>query len=171
MGMYLREQGQYAEAEASVRHALVLEEHLLGPQHLDTAQTLYVLGGVYFKQGKYQEAEPLLQRALAIREEHLGTTHPDTATSLNSLGELFRVQGKYLEAEPLYVRALAIREKALGPEHPDVATSLAGFIAFYTALLIVELYLMFKYARLGPSSLGTGRYDDESGTAVHGAHT
>jgi len=53
----------------------------------------------------------------------------------------------------------------------DVATSLAGFIAFYTALLIVELYLMFKYARLGPSSLGTGRYDDESGTAVHGAHT
>ena len=53
----------------------------------------------------------------------------------------------------------------------DVATSLAGFIAFYTALLIVELYLMFKYARLGPSSLGTGRYDDESGAAVHGAHT
>ena len=42
--------------------------------------------------------------------------------------------------------------------------SLGGFIAFYTALLIVELYLMFKYARLGPSSLGTGRYHDESGS-------
>jgi cytochrome d ubiquinol oxidase subunit I len=40
----------------------------------------------------------------------------------------------------------------------QVATSLAGFIILYTALLIVELYLMFKYARLGPSSLGTGRY-------------
>ncbi|HET7031815.1 MAG TPA: cytochrome ubiquinol oxidase subunit I, partial [Casimicrobiaceae bacterium] len=39
--------------------------------------------------------------------------------------------------------------------------SLAGFVAFYTALLIIELYLMFKYARLGPSSLGTGRYHDE----------
>ena len=36
--------------------------------------------------------------------------------------------------------------------------SLGGFILFYTALLVVELYLMFKYARLGPSSLGTGRY-------------
>ncbi len=33
---------------------------------------------------------------------------------------------------------------------------------FYTALLAVELYLMFKYARLGPSSLGTGRYHFES---------
>jgi cytochrome d ubiquinol oxidase subunit I len=40
--------------------------------------------------------------------------------------------------------------------------SLGGFIAFYTALLVVELYLMFKYARLGPSSLGTGRYQHEA---------
>jgi cytochrome d ubiquinol oxidase subunit I len=40
--------------------------------------------------------------------------------------------------------------------------SLGGFIAFYTALLVIELYLMFKYARLGPSSLGTGRYHDEA---------
>jgi cytochrome d ubiquinol oxidase subunit I len=36
--------------------------------------------------------------------------------------------------------------------------SLAGFVGFYTLLLIVEMYLMFKFARLGPSSLGSGRY-------------
>ena len=40
--------------------------------------------------------------------------------------------------------------------------SLGGFIVFYTALLVVELYLMQKYIRLGPSSLGTGRYHDEA---------
>ncbi|HEY6281215.1 MAG TPA: cytochrome ubiquinol oxidase subunit I [Burkholderiales bacterium] len=39
--------------------------------------------------------------------------------------------------------------------------SLSGFIFFYTFLLVVELYLMFKYARLGPSSLGTGGYHHE----------
>jgi len=43
----------------------------------------------------------------------------------------------------------------------DLAFSLTGFIGFYTLLLIAELYLMFKYARLGPSSLHTGRYDLE----------
>jgi cytochrome bd ubiquinol oxidase subunit I len=56
------------------------------------------------------------------------------------------------------------------PTHLSVSTvttgqvwfSLGGFVAFYTALLAVELYLMFKYARLGPSSLGTGRYHGES---------
>ncbi len=40
----------------------------------------------------------------------------------------------------------------------DVALSLGGFVLFYTALLVADLYLIFKYARLGPSSLGTGRY-------------
>ncbi len=40
--------------------------------------------------------------------------------------------------------------------------SLAGFIGFYTVLLIVEMVLMTKFARQGPGSLGTGRYDQEA---------
>ena len=40
----------------------------------------------------------------------------------------------------------------------DLYFSLAGFLGFYTFLLIVELGLMIKYTRLGPSSLHTGRY-------------
>ena len=40
----------------------------------------------------------------------------------------------------------------------DLYFSLAGFMGFYTLLLVVEIFLMFKYARLGPSSLHTGRY-------------
>ncbi len=35
----------------------------------------------------------------------------------------------------------------------DLYGSLFGFLAFYTALLAVEMYLMFKYARLGPAAL------------------
>lgn len=60
------------------------------------------------------------------------------------------------------------------PTHLSVSTlsvenlygSLAGFIAFYSVLLVVEMYLMIKFARQGPGSLGTGRYDQE---ARHGA--
>jgi cytochrome bd-type quinol oxidase subunit 1 len=39
--------------------------------------------------------------------------------------------------------------------------SLAGFFVFYTVLLVIEMYLMLKYVRLGPSSLHTGRYHHE----------
>jgi len=44
----------------------------------------------------------------------------------------------------------------------DVMFSLAGFVFFYSGLLAVELYLMLKYIRLGPASLGTGRYQGET---------
>ena len=39
--------------------------------------------------------------------------------------------------------------------------SIAGFVAFYTVLAIVEMYLMVRFAKQGPGSLGTGRYDNE----------
>lgn len=45
----------------------------------------------------------------------------------------------------------------------NVYLSMAGFIGFYTLLLCVEVYLMIKYVKLGPASLGTGRYDGEKG--------
>ena len=45
----------------------------------------------------------------------------------------------------------------------DVMLSIGGFVVFYTLLFIIEIMLMFKYARLGPSSLHTGRYYHERG--------
>lgn len=40
----------------------------------------------------------------------------------------------------------------------EVLTSLIGFVVFYTFLLVIELWLMFHFARKGPSSIGTGKY-------------
>ena len=39
--------------------------------------------------------------------------------------------------------------------------SLLALLAFYSVLLVIEMYLMIKFARLGPSSLHTGRYHFE----------
>ncbi|MCU0836420.1 MAG: cytochrome ubiquinol oxidase subunit I [Chromatiaceae bacterium] len=43
----------------------------------------------------------------------------------------------------------------------DLAISLTGFVLFYTVLFIIEMFLMFKFSRQGPSSLHTGRYHHE----------
>jgi len=53
----------------------------------------------------------------------------------------------------------------------DVWGSLLALIAFYSLLLVVEMYLMIKFARLGPSSLHTGRYHFEQGHAATGTAT
>lgn len=64
------------------------------------------------------------------------------------------------------------------PTHLSVSTlsvnslygSLAGFIGFYTVLLVVEMFLMVKFARMGPGSLGTGRYQSEGAANLTAAH-
>jgi cytochrome d ubiquinol oxidase subunit I len=48
----------------------------------------------------------------------------------------------------------------------DIRLSIAGFVLFYTFLLVIEMWLMFHFARKGPSSLGTGRYHLENQAAV-----
>lgn len=55
------------------------------------------------------------------------------------------------------------------PTHMGVSTvsseqvlfSIISIAAFYTVLLIIEVFLMFRFARLGPSSLKTGKYHFE----------
>lgn len=51
----------------------------------------------------------------------------------------------------------------------DLIFSLVGFLGFYSLLLVIEIFLMVKFARLGPSSLGTGRYHFERGVVLHAA--
>jgi cytochrome d ubiquinol oxidase subunit I len=48
----------------------------------------------------------------------------------------------------------------------DVWLSLGGFALFYTALLVADLYLLIKYARLGPASLGAGRHAGDAAGAA-----
>ncbi|GGP39049.1 cytochrome bd oxidase subunit I [Shewanella algicola] len=44
----------------------------------------------------------------------------------------------------------------------DLWFSIISITVFYTILLVIEAFLMFKFARLGPSSLKTGRYHFEN---------
>lgn len=48
----------------------------------------------------------------------------------------------------------------------DIIVSMAAYLAFYSVLLAIELFLMFRFARLGPSSLHTGRYHFERPSTV-----
>lgn len=49
----------------------------------------------------------------------------------------------------------------------DLIVSITGFVLFYTVLLVIEMWLMFHFARKGPSSLHTGRYHFEQSDSTH----
>ena len=50
----------------------------------------------------------------------------------------------------------------------DIIGSIIGLTVIYTVLLVVEVFLMVKFIRLGPSSLHTGRYHFETPAAATG---
>ena len=131
-GSYLRERGQYVQAEPLLQRALALCEQGAGPDHHDTALALDQLAKLYRRQGRRTEAEALLQRALDICERVLGSGHPDTATILNDVGWLYVEElGQYARAEPLLQRALAIREGRRGSAHRETAETLQNLAWLY----------------------------------------
>ncbi len=141
-GLYLRDRGQYIQAEPLLKRALSMREQVLGDEHADTASTLNQLAWLYALHGNYQQAEGLLQPALANLERVLGLEHPELATTLDMLALAYLYEGKYAEAEPLLQRALSIREQALGKNHPLVAESLNDLALLY--------YYQGKYAQAEP---------------------
>jgi len=116
--------GAYDDAERGYARALALDEHNLGPEHPDVAETLTGLAAVLEARGDYPGASRRYQRALEIREHALGPEHPTVAASLHNLGLLRSRQGDGAAARQLLERALAIWEAAHGPEAVDVATAL-----------------------------------------------
>ena len=48
----------------------------------------------------------------------------------------------------------------------DLIFSMVLICGLYTLFLVAELFLMFKFARLGPSSLKTGRYHFEQSSTT-----
>ena len=63
------------------------------------------------------------------------------------------------EVLPTYMSASSITRG-------EVIGSLTAIIAFYTLLAVVEIYLMQRFIRIGPSSLGTGKYHFETESNV-----
>ncbi len=69
-------QGKVDESERLAQRALLLEEQVRGPSHIEVANRLDHVADLYRAHKKESDAEPLYERARAIREEAL-SKHPD----------------------------------------------------------------------------------------------
>ncbi len=132
---YLRERARYVEAEERYREALEIREQLVGPAHLDVAQSCYNLARLYFDIARYSNAEALYRRALEIRRQLLGSDHRIVAQKLNSIALTLWCWGvRYDEAERLYERALHIFDQTVGREHALTAHCMNNLALLYVTL-------------------------------------
>jgi nucleoside phosphorylase/Tfp pilus assembly protein PilF len=157
IGIYLWSTYALAEARKQLGQALRIKEAAHGPEHLEVASTLNILGNVAELQGDLSGARALQERALRIKEAAYGPEHPEVAITLGNLGNVARLQGDLSGARALQERALRIKEAAYGPEHPAVARTLnnLGLVArdqgdLSGARALLERALRIKEAAHGP---------------------
>jgi tetratricopeptide (TPR) repeat protein len=98
----LNRQGEYSKAFELFQCDLAIRDN--GPEHVDTAFTLYHLALTYVFLDQPRQAVPLLQRALAIREKALVETADPIARSnldlhivmtVEELAKVHRMLGQY----------------------------------------------------------------------------
>jgi CHAT domain-containing protein/tetratricopeptide (TPR) repeat protein len=118
LGRLYAEMGRYAEAEALLARAMILEQKDARPKP-GTAVTVQNLANLYMVLGRDEQAETLLRRAESIlttarrgREERPAARIQLLGANLEYLAILRARQDRHAEAEALLKRAIALDEAA-----------------------------------------------------------
>ncbi|SDJ88369.1 serine/threonine protein kinase [Catalinimonas alkaloidigena] len=129
----LSAQGNYEEAETTIRQVIGIEEERRADSTTEHVESLQTLASILQKQGQLQEAEALFRRLVALSRALVRGPHPAVASNLNSLGGNLVEQGKYREANEVYQQALPMVLELFGDTHMAVAivTGMYGKTFYY----------------------------------------
>lgn len=123
LGVCRLQQGRLAEAEYSMRRAILLIDGALGPDTAEAAAAREGLATVLIAQGNTIEAREALDRSLAVREALFGPGHPQTLRSLDLLASAYWIEGDAERALSLYVQVMSGLRAIHGNVHPLTATT------------------------------------------------
>ncbi len=88
LGDTLRDQGNLIAALDNYKCALEIRKKVFGELHIDTAESIFRLGYLYYIQDKVDEARICFEQALAIYRQKLPPSHPDFCALVNFLKSL-----------------------------------------------------------------------------------
>lgn len=111
--------GKLDEAVELARGALAIEEELVGPDHPELSDVLFVIGRAEQQRGNLDVAVEYFERALANSENRFGPGALRLGTLLQPLASAKASQGKFDVAIELLERAIAL--------DPDDPNSVSGF--------------------------------------------
>jgi eukaryotic-like serine/threonine-protein kinase len=119
----LLDQQRFGEAETYLRRALAKRERILGPDHVDVAETLIGFGTLWDSQGRPDRSLPYQERALRIYSAKTPGS-VSWALAQNNVGDALRKLGRYEEAVEHLRAGLEGTESRSGAESFIVAALL-----------------------------------------------
>lgn len=127
------QQGETVMSLETQQRALSIQTAELGPDHLETINTVNELGRIYRHLGDYDNAAKMHHMALSVLEKRLPEPeeHLEVIWTIATLARTYRKQGRFSEALTLFERAHKTRAKVLGPNHPHTLWILGDIGATY----------------------------------------
>jgi tetratricopeptide (TPR) repeat protein len=126
-------EGRFADAEQTLREALVLFGKNIRGDHQYIASAEHYLGEAQLAQGKYPEAEVVLHSAVE-RWKRTGAPIWRSARSASALGEALHGQGRTDEAEQYLVQSYKDLNADPGADNDSKRIARERVTKFYTAL-------------------------------------
>ncbi len=149
--------GKNQQAIKQYQRALALRKSLLGPEHLDTLETIDNLAMVQLELGQVKEAVQVFDTSLKIYQTQLGPDDLRTLTCMNYLADAYQSADQLDKALPLYKHVLERRRAKLGPDDPLTLSTMNYLGTAYQsagkpeeAVPLFEEALDLGGARLGP---------------------
>ena len=134
LGLLYYALADYEKALEYIEKALLIELHIFGERHADTAMSYNNIGVIYNDLGDYVKALTYHAKALEIQLDVLGGRHIDTAISYNNIGLTYSDLGDYTKALKFHKKSLCIRLSAPSTEPADVAISYNNMGLAYSEL-------------------------------------
>lgn len=114
----MQKQGSHEEAMFASLECLREKTSCLGPDHMETLKSKFLLAHTYLEMAQWQKLEDLqLEQSLILQESRLGEAHPDTISSRIKLGGLYSSQSQPAKALELFEKCYEQRCHSLGENH------------------------------------------------------
>lgn len=130
LGLSLKLQGRYYEAEPLLVESLRIRRKWLGNDKVETLSTMTNLAALYVATNRNSEAEPLSAEAVRTGFKAFGNS-AFVLTCKSNHACVLSGRGQSVEALKLDEEVLAARRRLLGHEDPDTATSMNNLASVY----------------------------------------
>jgi tetratricopeptide (TPR) repeat protein len=119
LGRLYREYGFYDRAELHLQNALAVRSRVLGPDDLDTIETIHDLALLRYRESKHEAGLEMLRLVLRVREAAWGPGNSSVALTLNDVALIEQALLQYDKALVDFQSALE-RLQNFEPENPEI---------------------------------------------------
>lgn len=134
LGHYSMDQGQVSSALELLLESRTLRYEHLGLEHVDTLNSMGLLGVAYNRLKNWKESEQIQLQVLEIVDRVPTLSNRTKLKSMSRLASAYITKGEAKQGQKLQMQVLDLSKEELGSEHPDTLTAMTNLAFTYHKL-------------------------------------